>query len=76
MKVRIVIPTIDDSGLSSRIPEHFGRALCFTVIELEEDGSSADIKSKVNRGGHFGGRGKPKDMMIELNPTVVIVAVR
>lgn len=73
MKERIVIPTVNNSELDARISEHFGRAPYFTVIELDEEGNVVSINTIPNTGEHFGGRGKAKDQILTLNPTVVIV---
>lgn len=73
MRTRIVIPTIEDKGLSNRISEHFGRAPYFTIVDLGEDGDIVEVKSIENTGEHFGGRGRAKDIIIGVNPTAVIV---
>ncbi len=73
MKERIVIPTVENSGLDARISEHFGRAPYFTVIDLDEEGNVISINTILNTGEHFGGRGKAKDQILTLNPTVIIV---
>lgn len=73
MKKRIIIPTIDNSGLNARISEHFGRAPYFTVIDLDEQGNVISVNTMPNTSEHFGGRERPKDQILTLNPTVVIV---
>lgn len=70
--IRLVIPTIDDSGLNSRLSEHFGRAPYFTVVELELNGAIKSIKAVPNTSEHFGGVGSPPDKILQLRPTVVI----
>jgi predicted Fe-Mo cluster-binding NifX family protein len=41
MIIRIVVSSQDDTGLSSRVSEHFGRCPYFTLVELEDQ----EIKS-------------------------------
>jgi len=73
MKERIVIPTIDNGGLSAKVSEHFGRAPYFTVVELDELGNIVTTDTITNTSEHFRGRGTAKDQMLDLNPTAVIV---
>ncbi|MGC8717211.1 MAG: NifB/NifX family molybdenum-iron cluster-binding protein [bacterium] len=73
MKERIIIPTIDNGGLSARISEHFGRSPYFTVIELDEEDNIINTETINNVSEHFSGRGTAKDQMLALHPTVVIV---
>lgn len=35
--MKIVVPSIDKSGLESQIEEHFGRARYYTFIEVDQD---------------------------------------
>ncbi len=72
MVVRIVIPVLDESGLSARLSEHFGRAPYFAVIELDENGSIAHVRTKPNVGEHFGGSGRRADFILQLKPNVII----
>ncbi|WP_052465404.1 NifB/NifX family molybdenum-iron cluster-binding protein [Thermotoga profunda] len=69
MNKKIVIPTVDGSIISS----HFGRAPYFAVVELDEHGNVITIERMQNTSDHFGGSGKPKDFLLALNPTVLIV---
>ncbi|MFN3284578.1 MAG: NifB/NifX family molybdenum-iron cluster-binding protein, partial [Pseudothermotoga sp.] len=66
---RIIIPTLDGSIISS----HFGKAPYFTVVELDENGNVIKIDKLQNRSDHFGGFEKPKDLLLPLNPTALIV---
>lgn len=36
MKARVVVPTVDKSGLNAQLAEHFGRAPFFAVVDLDE----------------------------------------
>jgi len=72
MVVRIVIPVLDESGLNARLSEHFGRAPYFAVIELDENGSIAQVTTQPNVGEHFGGSGRRADSILQLKPNVII----
>ena len=69
---RIVIPVTEDSGLNSRLSEHFGRAPYFMVIEMSSEGEISKIEAIPNTSEHFGGFGRPPDRILQLNPTVLI----
>ncbi len=69
MKSKIVIPTIDGQTIS----EHFGRAPYFTIIELDDQANKISTQNIPNTSDHFGGSGKPKDLLLTLNPTALIV---
>jgi len=73
MKARIVIPTIDDSGVDSKLAEHFGRAPFFAVVELDENGEVSSLKMVSNVGEHAGGSGYAHDLILELKPNAIIV---
>jgi predicted Fe-Mo cluster-binding NifX family protein len=72
MKARVVIPTLDGSGLNAQLAEHFGRAPYFAVVELDENEVS-QVKTVPNIGEHAGGRGQTHDHILELKPTAIIV---
>ncbi|MFN4190076.1 MAG: NifB/NifX family molybdenum-iron cluster-binding protein [Pseudothermotoga sp.] len=67
--LRIIVPTLDGSTISS----HFGRAPYFAVVDLDENGNVIKIDKLQNRSDHFGGFEKPKDVLLTLNPTALIV---
>jgi predicted Fe-Mo cluster-binding NifX family protein len=67
-----VVPVLDDSGLSSELSEHFGRAPFFAVMELGDDGSISDLKTIANVSEHFGGSGRPPDRILQLDPDMLI----
>lgn len=69
---RIVIPVADNSGLNSRLSEHFGRAPYFMVIEINSKGEILSVEAIPNTSEHFGGFGKPPDRILQLKPTAVV----
>jgi len=69
---RIVIPVIENSGLESRLSEHFGRAPYFIVVEIDSKGEIANIEAIKNTSEHFGGFGRPPDKILQLRPTALI----
>jgi len=69
---RIVIPVIEDSGLESRLSEHFGRAPYFMVVEIDSKGEIVNIEAIPNTSEHFGGFGRPPDKILQLRPTALI----
>lgn len=69
---RIVIPVIENSGLESRLSEHFGRAPYFMVVEIDSKGETVNIEAIPNTSEHFGGFGRPPDKILQLRPTALI----
>ena len=67
-----MVPVIDESGINARLSEHFGRAPCFAVVELDEVGQVTDQKTVANVSEHFGGTGKPPDRILQLRPDALI----
>ncbi|MBC7129965.1 NifB/NifX family molybdenum-iron cluster-binding protein [Candidatus Bathyarchaeota archaeon] len=72
LKERIVVPTEDENGLNARLSEHFGRAPYFIVVDLNEDGTVANVQAVPNESEHFGGFGRPPDCILQLKPNAVI----
>lgn len=70
--MRILIPVADDSGLKSRLSEHFGRTPYFSIVELDEKGEFAGQETVPNTGEHLGGGGKRADFILKLKPNVII----
>jgi len=70
--VRLVIPVLSDAGLDSRLSDHFGRAPYFAVVELNENGEVKSFKVVSNRSEHFGGFGRPPDIILGLSPNAVV----
>jgi len=72
MKARIVVPVLDESGLNTRLSEHFGRAPYFAVIDLDENGRISGQRTVPNTSEHFGGTGLPPDRILQLRPNALI----
>ena len=72
MNVKLVMPVEDTNDLSARLSRHFGRAPYFAAVELDENGRVVGIKMVPNRSEHFGGKGRPPDIIMSLRPTAVI----
>lgn len=72
MNIKIVIPVEDMNKLNARISQHFGRAPYFAAIELDEQGKIFKIEMVPNISEHFGGRGRPPDTIMSLNPDAVL----
>jgi len=73
LKERIVIPAEDGNGLNARLSEHFGRAPYFILVELDENGKVSDVQAIPNVSEHFGGPGRPPEIILQLRPNAVIV---
>ena len=71
MITRVLIPTQDMNG--TEIADHFGRAPCFAVVELDEDGGITEMKVHPNTGEHSGGKGHAHDNVLHYNPKAIIV---
>ena len=72
MSVRIAIPVEDENGLNARLSQHFGRAQYFAVVELSENGEVLNLQMVPNKSEHFGGMGKPPEILMSLRPNAVI----
>ena len=72
MKTRMVIPVENEAGLEAHIAEHFGRAPYFVVVDLDEKGKVASVKTEANTGEHHGGTGHPHENLLALKPNVII----
>lgn len=72
MSVRIAIPVEDANGLNARLSQHFGRAPYFAVVELDENGKVLNLQMVPNKSEHFGGMGKPPEILMSLRPNAVI----
>jgi predicted Fe-Mo cluster-binding NifX family protein len=70
---RIVVPALDESGLNAQLAEHFGRAPCFAVVDLDDSGEVASVKTVPNVGEHAGGTGQTHDHILGLKPNAIIV---
>lgn len=72
MSNRLAIPVEDLNGLNSRLSQHFGRAPYFAVVELDKNRNVLNLKMVSNKSEHFGGVGKPPEILIDLRPNAVI----
>ena len=72
MSVRIAIPVEDENGLNAKLSQHFGRAPYFAVVELHENGKVLNLQMVPNKSEHFGGMGKPPEIIIRLRSNAVI----
>ncbi|MFW9984685.1 MAG: NifB/NifX family molybdenum-iron cluster-binding protein [Candidatus Odinarchaeota archaeon] len=72
MVERIVVPVLDETGETARLSPHFGRAPFFAVAEIQADGRIENLSFQPNRSEHFGGGGRPPDIILQFKPNVVI----
>jgi len=72
MSVRIAIPVEDANGLNARLSQHFGRAPYFAVVELDENAKVLNLQMVPNKSEHFGGMGKPPEILMGLRPNAVV----
>jgi predicted Fe-Mo cluster-binding NifX family protein len=70
---RIVVPAASQEGLNASLAEHFGRAPYFAVVDLNDNGDIANVKTVPNVGEHAGGMGQAHDHILELQPNAIIV---
>jgi predicted Fe-Mo cluster-binding NifX family protein len=71
MTTRILIPTQNMEG--TEVADHFGRAAYFTVIDLDDNGTTIEMKVHPNIGEHSGGRGHAHTNVQKYQPNAVIV---
>jgi predicted Fe-Mo cluster-binding NifX family protein len=72
MVERVVVPVLDETGESARLSHHFGRAPFFAIAEIQADGGIENLSFHPNRSEHFGGGGRPPDIILQFQPNVVI----
>ena len=72
MKVKIIIPVEDESGLSAQLAKHFGRAPFYALISLDENSQVINVETIRNVGEHFGGEGHMHDHILKAKPDVII----
>jgi predicted Fe-Mo cluster-binding NifX family protein len=70
---RVIVPAEDQKGLNARLAEHFGRAPYYAVVDFDENGKIANIKTVPNVGEHAGGMGYSHDRILEYQPKAIIV---
>jgi predicted Fe-Mo cluster-binding NifX family protein len=70
---RVIVPVEDQKGLNARLAEHFGRAPYYAVVDFDENGKVANVKTVPNIGEHAGGMGYSHDNILEYQPKAIIV---
>jgi predicted Fe-Mo cluster-binding NifX family protein len=73
MTDRLIVPAEDQKGLSARLAEHFGRAPYYAVVDLDDNGEVANVKTVPNVGEHAGGMGYSHDHILGLKPNAIVV---
>ncbi len=66
--MRVCIPTEGNGGLDDYVCQHFGRAASFTVYDTK----SGAIEVIPNTSEHFGGMGKPPEIIAKVGADAVI----
>ncbi|MHA2405378.1 MAG: NifB/NifX family molybdenum-iron cluster-binding protein [Candidatus Hermodarchaeia archaeon] len=72
MVERVIIPVLDGSGKASQLSPHFGRAPYFAIAEITPKGEIESLNFQSNRSEHFGGQGRPPNLLLQLRPHVII----
>ncbi len=70
--MRVVIPTLGNEGIESKISERSGQAPYYTVIDLDERNEALKVEAIANSEEHLEGRRHAADQIVSLNPQVVI----
>jgi predicted Fe-Mo cluster-binding NifX family protein len=70
---RVIVPAEDQTGLKARLAEHFGRAPYYAIVDFDENGNIANVKTVPNVGEHAGGMGYSHDNLLVHQPTAIIV---
>ncbi|MCW4006342.1 MAG: NifB/NifX family molybdenum-iron cluster-binding protein [Candidatus Bathyarchaeota archaeon] len=73
MPHRVVVPVADQTGLTARLAEHFGRAPYFAVVDLTDDFEITDVQTVENTGAHAGGVAQAHENIEKLQPEAIIV---
>jgi predicted Fe-Mo cluster-binding NifX family protein len=69
----VIVPAQDQAGLKARLAEHFGRAPYYAIVDFDEKGDVANVKTVPNVGEHGGGMGYAHDNLLVHQPTAIIV---
>ncbi len=72
MVERVVVPVLDEAGEASQLSPHFGRAPLFAIVHFSENREIGKIEFAPNRSEHFGGQGRPPDILLSFAPNIVI----
>ncbi len=70
--MRVVFPTNDDKGYLSQRGAHFGKALFYTVVTIE-NGVVKDVEVVKNPGHVEGGCSNAVTNILSLNPDALVV---
>jgi predicted Fe-Mo cluster-binding NifX family protein len=70
---RLIVPAASQDGLNANLAEHFGRAPYFAVVDLNDNGEVANVKTVPNVGEHAGGMGYTHDHILGLQPNAIVV---
>ena len=65
--MKIVIPLENNQGENSTVSWHFGRAPYFAIF----DTTSKKLEIVENRSEHFGGVGRPAEIIAKIQPDMV-----
>jgi len=69
---RIVVPAASQDGLNAYLAEHFGRAPYFAVVDLNDNGEVANVRTVSNMPHNTGRMGQPHDIVSGLQPNAII----
>ena len=72
MPNRIIVPAASQDGLNAYLAEHFGRAPYFAVVDLNDKGEVANVKTVANVPHSTGRMGQPHDVVLDLQPNAII----
>ncbi|MEM3406075.1 MAG: NifB/NifX family molybdenum-iron cluster-binding protein [Nitrososphaerota archaeon] len=65
--MRIIIPILENKGIDSKVSSHFGRAPFFALYNSEKN----ELEIIENKSEHFGGIGRPTDILLKYKPDVI-----
>ena len=68
--MKICVPTMGDRGLDETVSAHFGRALTFTIIDMETN----EVRVLRNESEHFGGVGYPPELLANADAQVLLTS--
>lgn len=74
MNKKIVFPTNGQDGLLSKRGAHFGRANFYTVVEIDDAGSIADVVVVKNAGHTDGGCSNAVQNICDLGADALVVS--
>ncbi|MBU0762016.1 MAG: NifB/NifX family molybdenum-iron cluster-binding protein [Candidatus Altiarchaeota archaeon] len=68
--MKICIPAEGKNGLDEKVSLHFGRAPAYALVDSE----TMECEFIVNKSEHFGGTGKPPEIIAESGAEVVLTS--